>query len=438
MKRLSDASFFLLTLCVSVSTITIKCDQRYYGNSDEKCTLRGLNFSSTEVESFDFPVYASFEMKDCFANYLSPAIMKRMQWVSTLSITGGAVSKIYLKPDLFILKASGSKTVEIVIDNITDNKSLVRLEIVSNYLIAVPSNINQLKSLSKLNLKYNRIQYLNLSDFIGLDNLTEIDLSGNRLYAIMSNRNVNLGNLVTLDVSNNLLAELDFTNWKLSTLKTLSVKENSLRFIKQFDEKTFPSLVQLTHYNNLWDCRWSNRFNSVFLRVTNIGNQANYGDYTTTAAYDYGYGSTATAANNYASIADPLQCSKSTQLSASLYRQLNLTAIDDEEFKVDNLEEVEDQLRLVVEDTNKQATNFDILKQTVIVQQNQITELLTQTQTQQSLLDSLNSKIQSLEEQLQNTMSSHSCSRISEVFMEELIMKISHVIRRTFGYNFHA
>lgn len=204
-----------------------------------------------------------------------------MQWVSALTITGGVVPKLYLKPNLFILKVDRTKTEEIVIENTTINTSLTRLEITNNYLNAIPNNINKLNSLSKLNFGYNRIQYLNLSNFIGLDNLTEINLSFNQLYAVISDHNIKLEKLTTLDLSNNLLTKLDFTNWRFPALQKLSVHENSLQFIKHFDEKTFPLLLQFSHRNNMWDCRWIQMFH---LARRNVGEQGSY-DYTTTSVY---------------------------------------------------------------------------------------------------------------------------------------------------------
>ncbi|XP_055532164.1 leucine-rich repeat transmembrane neuronal protein 4-like [Wyeomyia smithii] len=291
-------------------------------------------------------------MSDCTVDYLSPEIMDRMKWISTLSITRGDISKIYLKPDLLTLTAQESKTVEIVIDYGTNNNSLTELEIVSNYLNALPANINQLKSLSLLNLKNNAIQYVNFSDFNGMDNLTEINLSSNKLYAVACDRKIILDKLETLDLSGNFLIELDFNNWQFSALRTLSVESNNLKFIMNFDETSFPMLKAFQYSDNAWDCRWRNAFEPTMEIIdTNIRSQ-----------YDEYYGNSQT-----------FKCAKYTQLSASRYRQLNLTTIDDAQFKFDNPEELEEQLRTIVEDSTNHAAEIGLLKETVTAQKNQLT-----------------------------------------------------------------
>ncbi|XP_053687516.1 uncharacterized protein LOC128737004 [Sabethes cyaneus] len=406
MKYSSETAFVFLSVLLTASASTITCDSNgngYYRESYysyEKCTVRDLTFSTADAETLNFPVYANFEIKNCIVDYMSPEIMKRMQWISDLSINGGSIPKVYLKPDLLTLDVKESSTVEIVIDDNVSNHSLTSLTIVSNSLNSIPKNLNKLKALSTLNFKNNDIQYMNFSDFIGLDDLTEIDLSSNKLYAIVTNNIIRLKSLTKLDLSNNFIMELDFNNWKFPALDMLSVESNSLRFIKHFDETTFPLLSTFRHSKNAWDCRWSNTL-SFHLRAS------------------------------WTSSPSQLTCSKSTQLSASFYRQLNLTTIHDKQFKLDSLEEVEDQLRSVVEDTTNHSADIGLLKQTISAQQSQIADLLKQIHEQQTFLESLSSKIKSLEERPSQLPTSS--GNLPKDLAEKLIVDLAYVIRKNIG-----
>ncbi|XP_055534695.1 leucine-rich repeats and immunoglobulin-like domains protein 1 [Wyeomyia smithii] len=410
MKYSLTASFAILSVLGSVSALEIRCRQGYE-KSYEMCKLQKLEFSSSQAKSLNFPVFAGYEMVECSVDYLSPEIMDRMPWISKLSIIRGTIPKIYLKPDLLTLTAKQSQTVEIVISS---NNSLTRLEISSNHLNAIPTNISQLKSLSLLNLNSNEIQYLNFSDFNGMDNLTEINLSSNKLYAVTCDREVMLEKLATLDLSNNFLVELDFHHWQLPVLHTLSVKSNSLKVIINFDETTFPKLKLFQYSENAWDCRWSNAFASTMDSITKHTmhqTSSRYGEYRKESL--------------------PLVCAKHTQLSASRYRQLNLTAIDDAQFKFDNPEELEEQLLIIVEDSINHSADIGLLKETVTAQQTQIDDLLKQSLEQQTLLSKLNDKVQSLEEQLKTLKLPTISSSLPENLAEKIILEVSYVIRKT-------
>uniref|UniRef100_A0A1Q3FR76 Putative leucine-rich repeat protein n=1 Tax=Culex tarsalis TaxID=7177 RepID=A0A1Q3FR76_CULTA len=133
--------------------------------------------------------------------------------------------------------------------------SLTNLELPNNKLGEVPDGMQKLSALEVIDLSQNRISFLEMSCFNGLDHLKKLDLSYNPLMRISSLATVKLPNLETLSFMACHLDQLDVLHWEMSALKVLKVGGNNLHQIENLQGRFREGLELHVGINN-WDCQW--------------------------------------------------------------------------------------------------------------------------------------------------------------------------------------
>lgn len=380
----------------------LKCSNYHYS---DRCTIQNLWIAPEQVDSLKFPVQENIELTNVDADYLSPQVMERMKWVSKLTITNGRVARIYLKPDLQQLSATQSKTFEIVIED-AENEDLEVLTVVSNNLKAIPENIEKLKALTTLQLKENKIEVLDMNRFRTLEKLVAIDVSSNRLYYLAPVEALELNRLKTLDLGRNLLTEVDFANWIMPRLQTLTISANHLSYLMNLEVETFPSLQTFALLDNQFDCRWLAHHSDELWNITKRQ-----------LRYDH----------NRA-------CSKTIRLSPATYRGLNISDIRSTGFQFENKAQLEEQINGMTETSQNQSKQIDSLSVSVAKQAKQLAEANARLLQQQVLIDDLLVRIESLYKQMENlqelSQDAPDGETASEGLSAKLIREISQVIRK--------
>ncbi|XP_055597683.1 uncharacterized protein LOC129747466 [Uranotaenia lowii] len=135
--------------------------------------------------------------------------------------------------------------------------SLVKLNVANNAIQWIPNNVSLLASLEELNLRKNKLQFVEMSIFNRLIHLKQLDLSENQLL-IGSIAPVVLPSLEMLALKNCALPELDMYRWKLPKLRLLYLQANRLQYINHFPEDSFGERgkLELHGTENRWSCTW--------------------------------------------------------------------------------------------------------------------------------------------------------------------------------------
>ncbi|EDS32891.1 leucine rich protein [Culex quinquefasciatus] len=133
--------------------------------------------------------------------------------------------------------------------------SLTNLELPNNKLGEVPDGMQKLSALQVIDLSLNRITFLEMSCFNGLEHLQKLDLSYNPLTRISSLATVKLPNLETLSFMACHLDQLNVLHWEMSTMKVLNVGGNNLHQIENLQGRFREGLELHVGINN-WDCHW--------------------------------------------------------------------------------------------------------------------------------------------------------------------------------------
>lgn len=247
--------FGLLLLNGRVLGANYACTERSHVCTINKLTIETEDDVKTlTIERQVLPL----TLNDAKVDYLSPEIMENSGFDLTHSITvaGGTVPKIYLKPSLAALIAYGNKLETIVIPD-ADNINLRSLYITHNQLKKIPANIGRCKKLVDIMVTNNQIQSLDMTLFSGLTNLMMIDLTSNKIHSVESSAAVQLPSLVTLSLAYNSLTGLQMENWNFPALKSIFLNNNQLSSTNDLAE-LFPSLTSVKLANNQWSCQWLN------------------------------------------------------------------------------------------------------------------------------------------------------------------------------------
>ncbi|EAT48575.1 AAEL000387-PA [Aedes aegypti] len=350
-----------------------------------------------------FPVHANIELVNVKIDYFSPEVVQRMRWVSKLTISQGSVSKIFLKDDLQELIATSSLTHDVIIGE-TENEELERLTITQNQLESIPKNVEKLKTLTVLDLSYNKIEVVDLDELNGLGKLTYVDLSSNRIYYLTAVNSFELPRLETFKLDNNYLMEIDFDAWTMPSLTTLSIMSNSLKYIKDFKTENFPSLRTYQDYSNLFDCRWRAGFISMLQAWEQLEN------------YYY----------------QAQDCHKSVQLSAAVYRMLNIRDIRNNTIDLEDKEQLQSQLTTMLDTEQKQSRHIESLTKLVKEQTEQLEAVSTELQAQQTTIDGLLSQIEELKQLVAEIKQSAvpTGRTVPKGLRARMIQEIEEVIRR--------
>uniref|UniRef100_A0A240PM33 Leucine rich immune protein (Coil-less) n=1 Tax=Anopheles epiroticus TaxID=199890 RepID=A0A240PM33_9DIPT len=135
--------------------------------------------------------------------------------------------------------------------------SLKKVDFSRNQLTVLPECINNLTSVRKLSLGYNRLANFSIESVAGMSNMTELGLACNGLTAILLNSVLFPPKLAKLDVTKNYLTSLDLT---FVPVKALEVHAFS-NLISSFDVNgTSPNVSHAYMLANPFCCSWEMPF----------------------------------------------------------------------------------------------------------------------------------------------------------------------------------
>ncbi|XP_019556936.2 leucine-rich repeat-containing protein 1 [Aedes albopictus] len=393
----------IVVLCALSPTQPASSIQLYCNNYSEYCTINGVTINSETSDFPKFPVRAKINLVNANIDYISPEILQGMKWVSQLTIANGKVKKIFLKHDLQELVATGSETYDVIIDDVA-NEDLEQLSITQNRLDKIPENVGNLKALTVLTLNNNNIEVLDLGELQGLDKLKTVDLSNNKIYYMIPIDSFELSRLEIFKLNNNFLTEIDFDAWNVPRLTTLFISSNSLKYIKDFNEESFPSLKSYQDDSNLFDCRWRAGFISMLKTWTSLKNQ-------------YHYSTT---------------CQKSVQLSSAVYRMLNINDIRNDTIDFDDKQELQNQLNSMLDTEKKHSRHIESLTKLLREQTEQFKVVSGKLQAQQTTIDGLLAQIDDLQQRVEEMkqMMPPAGRAVPKGLRERMIQDIAEVIRR--------
>lgn len=132
-------------------------------------------------------------------------------------------------PKLQKIYASNNK-LEIFDLNLTNNR-LTRLDLKSNYIVHIPSEIQKMDNLMFLRLSSNMIKYVPI-EFVNLKNLKYLSLAHNKIKKIPENFN-NLTKLKCFNIFDNNLQKVPDAIYKMN-FKYLNIGNNNINELKSF------------------------------------------------------------------------------------------------------------------------------------------------------------------------------------------------------------
>ncbi|XP_038114173.1 leucine-rich repeat-containing G-protein coupled receptor 4 [Culex quinquefasciatus] len=132
--------------------------------------------------------------------------------------------------------------------------SLFVLNLSGNRIQDVPEDLAQLSNLGELDLAKNKITFLQMSVFSGLNNLQKLDLSYNPLI-VGAIGVVQLPVLRDLSLQNCNLKYLDVLFWRMPELRSLNLEHNELSHVAYL-ENHFNEDTVLYSAGNIWSCDW--------------------------------------------------------------------------------------------------------------------------------------------------------------------------------------
>ncbi|CAN7948736.1 unnamed protein product, partial [Ixodes hexagonus] len=139
----------------------------------------------------------------------------------------------------FSAASNSLNNIDIVFSNA---RRLKYLNLNNNYIEDITTALTELSTLSKLNLKLNRIRFIRDETFISNKNLEQLDLSLNKIEWLGANCFKGLLRLDFLDLRNNKLLALNGSTSNLPALRVIYLNENTLSVLK---EKDFPNNPEL-------------------------------------------------------------------------------------------------------------------------------------------------------------------------------------------------
>ncbi|XP_055532534.1 leucine-rich repeat-containing protein 40-like [Wyeomyia smithii] len=243
--------FILIALTLSVIAVEIRYSDRF-------STYNRWNETESVIHNGPFSELANKTTIRIDNGSLSDANFGLLQNFRTKSliIFGGRMREITLAPSVKYLHAIHSATVDLLIQPRAISYQIEELRIYNSMLTMLPKNLHRLLSLKVLNLSFNSIESIDMTQLESLEHLRELSLFGNGLKTIQTTSVISLPVLRLVDLHYNKLAQLDVYLWYIPALETLDlVEKNKLVYVKNLDSQ-FPKLRSFEISKNPLDCIW--------------------------------------------------------------------------------------------------------------------------------------------------------------------------------------
>lgn len=196
--------------------------------------ITDLNLQQNRLSSLDFILPVSLGSLDLSFNSISTVNDDSFSGLTQLSILklndnlleklqGGLLNPLENLKNVYLQR---NNLTVLQRDLFASHNNLVEVDLSENNISSVEAPVFHSKSIQRLNLRNNKIKYLN---FIIPENVKNLDLSFNSIAEINNNSLLNIANLTTLNTSGNFLKHIPVNLFKsLNYTKEIQLGQNKL------------------------------------------------------------------------------------------------------------------------------------------------------------------------------------------------------------------
>ncbi|XP_038111513.1 uncharacterized protein LOC119767297 [Culex quinquefasciatus] len=230
-----------------------------------KSWIAKKNIIVIEMEQETDPVFPSdlnytgykyIELKTPKLNVLTTEMQSTISTMENFTALHGWINSVHLMAHFSSLKIYNCSTSEVVI-NPNRTYKMEHLSIVYGNLAKLPKHLNVLKNLEKLYLHDNKIEFVEMAEFNGLNKLKRLALQRNKVVEIRATLQ-NPAILPKLEIFSgheNRLVDVSFEHWNTTSLGEIWLRDNQLQIALSFPS-AFPALKNVHIYNNPFNCQW--------------------------------------------------------------------------------------------------------------------------------------------------------------------------------------
>ncbi|XP_062701145.1 leucine-rich repeat neuronal protein 1-like [Aedes albopictus] len=233
-------------------------------NWDNSIKIYDLNWPADAASIKKIPKHNTiYFFFDAIVDILPYNFTEPFEKCEIIRFSGGSVKSIHINPKLDDIFLYNTSTENVIIKPDMFYK-LRAFRCEDTKLTQIPENINRLKHLKILNLKFNLIEIVQMDQLNGLDNLEELQLSFNKIKHIYSDGPVSLPSLKSMYLDRNRLQHFDVCNWNMPSLSHLNLQVNNLTHFAIYQ---FPTLQALRIYENPVNCAWTDSLKNTSIRL---------------------------------------------------------------------------------------------------------------------------------------------------------------------------
>ncbi|XP_055611763.1 leucine-rich repeat transmembrane neuronal protein 3-like [Uranotaenia lowii] len=132
-----------------------------------------------------------------------------------------------------------------------------------NTLTSFPVGLKKFRTLTSINIGYNRLESLDFSLFKGLDHLEHLFLSHNHILRLIVAESILLSSLTSISLAHNRLMDVDqLMQLNLPALERLDLTGNNLERFEGLEQHSNSSLTNVWFEENPINCSWAMKFKS--------------------------------------------------------------------------------------------------------------------------------------------------------------------------------
>ncbi|XP_055628283.1 uncharacterized protein LOC129769825 [Toxorhynchites rutilus septentrionalis] len=174
--------------------------------------------------------------------------------VRKLTLGRLGIRSLWVKHTLAHLTAEGNHIQEVFMEG-TEKYQMQYLNLKNNQLRSI-RELKHLTNLEELWLDGNQLEFLEMDNFVGMQQLKKLSLAGNKIEQITTSSNIELPALEMFSLESNHLTKLNVKNWTMLQLTELRLGRNQLVKLDVDNFDHFVSLEGLALADNAWYCNW--------------------------------------------------------------------------------------------------------------------------------------------------------------------------------------